>query len=714
MNSTSSELERKVRLLLSEDGPLPSLLPQFEPRDDQIHLAASILRALIDDELLSIQAGTGVGKSFAYLIPAILWSQENDEPVIVSTATTNLQDQLSRKDIPLIAGALDRDFSSVIVKGAQQYICLDRLSQATSKLPVHFDARERKQLNSIDAWAPDSSTGQRSELDFEPSAKLWKEVEVSTAMCLFEKCQFFSACAFIRDRKRIEGANILITNHSLLMSDLILRTESDGGAAILPEYTRVVIDEAHKFENAVTDALSLTLNPVTTRALLARIYNPDSGDGLLASLRSELKHLPVGKGDRTAFSRSVSKAERLTGHALQSMKFLFDRLYPQARDLVRGPSKYTVKQTYDDEWLATEEMTGIRDNELASFIESLHSISSDLGNFQLRFTVMQESEEVLRKRKELHYYRKQLDSLAVGLEALFREGDDDVRWIELPPSGDLLSFRSAPVSVDHFIGPVFFEQMKTVVMTSATLAPGNSFSFFHSSLGLESVERHRQKTEILPSPFPFRTHALLLIPTDLPEPTHPDFQQRINAIIPDAVRASRGRALILFTSHDMLQQTYESVSGNIEAAGYTCYSQSQHSRTVALERFRTEIDSVLFGTTSFWDGIDVAGESLSLVIIVRLPFSVPNDPIIEARARLLSDAGKNPFLEYQLPQAAMRLQQGFGRLIRSSQDKGIVLCLDKRLTTKTYGRYILDSLPDCGIERASSLTLIQRIEDFLS
>jgi ATP-dependent DNA helicase DinG len=704
----------KVIQMLSESGPLPILLPQFEQRTEQVGMAASVARAFEAEQILSIQAGTGVGKSFAYLIPAILWSVEHDETVVVSTATTNLQDQISRKDIPLLTDALDEKFTAVVVKGSQQYICLDRLVQAESSLPLSLNASEQKQLERIRKWAYKSVSGQRSELKFEPSPRLWREIEVSTTMCLYEKCQFFNSCTFIRDRKQISKAQLIITNHSLLMSDLILKSQSEGSISILPEYSRTVIDEAHKFESAVTDALSFTVNPVITRLLLTRIYNQDSGDGLLGKLHREIKHLPFDKGERTSFSRSLSKTEQITGGAIQSLTYLFDRILPEARRLVPVTGKYTVKQTYDDAWLRTDVITDIRDNELENFLEVLAKLSAELGNLQIRFTKTEESEEILRIKKELYMYRKQLDDLSRGLGQLFGEGDDDVRWIELPPSGDLLSFRSSPVSVDHFIGPVFFEQMKTAVLTSATLAPGHSFDFFHTALGLSAIERHRQANEILPSPFPFEQNALLLIPTDIPEPTAPSYQEFVNSIIPEAIRGSRGRALVLFTSHDMLQRTYDATAASIEAAGYECYAQGQHSKTIALENFRTNIDSVLFGTASFWDGIDVAGESLSLVIIVRIPFSVPNDPIIESRSNRMQEEGKNPFMEFQLPQAAMRLQQGFGRLIRSSTDKGVVLCLDKRIITKRYGRYILDSLPPCTVEQAPHSRLIRRIDEFLA
>jgi ATP-dependent DNA helicase DinG len=708
-----TDYEKKISYLLSDAGPLPLLLPQFEQRFGQTEMAILIAEAFKADRILSLQAGTGVGKSYAYLIPAILWSMAQDDPVVVSTATTNLQDQISRKDIPLLKDAVDEDFTSVVVKGSQQYICLDRLTQAESSLPLSLNASEQKQLARIHTWAHSSETGQRNELPFEPSGRLWREIEVSTTMCLYEKCLFFNSCAFIRDRKRIAKAHILITNHSLLMSDLILKAQSEGSVSILPEYGRVIIDEAHKFEQAVTDALSFTINPSITRQLLERIHNRDTGDGLLGKLRRETKHLPLGKGERTSFARSLSRTEQITGSAIQAMTYLFDRLIPEARKLVPSSDRYTVKQTYNDTWLVSEEIVDIRDNELTNFLELLHKISTDLYMFQLRFAKTEESEEILRIKKELYMYRKQVAEHATGLEQLFGDEEDDVRWIELPPSGVQISFRSSPLSVDHFIGPAFFEHMKTVVLTSATLAPGQSFDFFHAALGLNAIERHRQTSEIFPSPFPFEENSLLLVPTDIPDPTAPSYQTCINTIIPEAIRASRGRALVLFTSHDMLQRTYAATVDSIEDAGYVCYAQGQHSKTVALENFRNDIDSVLFGTTSFWDGIDVAGESLSLVIIVRLPFSVPNDPIIESRSQRITEEGKNPFMEFQLPQAAMRLQQGFGRLIRSSTDKGVVLCLDKRLITKRYGRYIIDSLPPCTIEQAPYSHLIKRISDFL-
>jgi ATP-dependent DNA helicase DinG len=714
MNKKEEIFIQKITELLSSKGLLSKLLPNFTVRDEQIEMAQISGRTFNNNEISVIQAGTGVGKSFAYLIPAILWAEENDETVIISTATTNLQDQLWQKDIPLLHGVFDFEFEAIVVKGAQQYICLDRLQEQSAQLPLTLHRKEQKQLAHIQAWAPGSNNGQKNELPFEPSLKLWREIEVSTTLCLRESCRYFTDCAFIRDRNRIPKAHIVITNHSLLMSDLALRTQSDGYASILPEYSRLVIDEAHKFESAVTDALSVTLNPITTRNLLLRIYNPDSDDGFLVKIRAYQKHLPTGQGERTSFSRAITKCEQSVSSAIQSMRFFFERIMPIVQNNIIPHPAYTVKQSYTNEWLQTEEITDIRDNELNNFSTMLEKISQELYGFQLRFAKLEESEELLRIKKEIQFFREQINQLIRGLEILFNEEEDDIRWIELPPSADIISFRSAPLSVDDFLGPLLFEQMKTIIFTSATLAPGKKFDFFRKSIGLDAFERERQTTTLLESPFPYEHNALLLVPTNIPDPSSMNYQQIVNTILPEAVAASKGRALILFTSHGMLRATYETTCSTIEELGYTCISQSESSRAIALEKFREDKGSVLFGTTSFWDGIDVVGESLSLVIIVRLPFSVPDDPIIEARSQQISDEGKNPFLEFQLPLAAMRLQQGFGRLIRTHTDRGIVFCLDKRLITKPYGEYIRESLPPCSFSKGTIAECINVISKFLT
>ncbi len=714
MPNKNDIITQKTSSLLSSKGPLRKLLPEFSERAEQIEMARLSTKSLIDNEIAVIQAGTGVGKSFAYLIPAILWAEEHDETVVISTATTNLQDQLSQKDIPLLHDIFDFDFEAVVVKGAQQYICLDRLQEQSAQLPLSLNGNEQKQLARIQKWAPSSQSGQRSDLPFEPSPKLWREIEVSTTLCLYESCRHYNECTFIRDRKRIPRAHILITNHSLLMSDLVLRTQSDGYASILPEYSRLIIDEAHKFENAVTDALSVTVNPIATRNLFSRIYNPDADDGFLVKVRGYQKHLPAGQGEKVAFTRAIAKSEQTVSSVMQSMHYFFERILPIARQIITPHPAYTVKQSYTNEWLQTNAMLDIRDNELGNFSSLLDTLVNELYSFQLRFAKLEENEELLRIKKEIQYYREQLNQLNKGLDILFNEDDDDVRWVEVPPSGDLISFRSAPLSVDDFLGPIVYEQMKTILFTSATLAPGKKFDFFAQSIGLDAFEQHRQSTTLLESPFPYDKNSLLLVPTNIPDPNATSFQNTINKIIPDAIAASRGRALILFTSHGMLRTTFEETRDEIEDMGYECISQSESSRAIALERFRNETNSVLFGTASFWDGIDVVGESLSLVIIVRLPFSVPNDPIVEARSKRLAEEGKNPFMEFQLPVAAMRLQQGFGRLIRTHTDRGVVFCLDKRLITKQYGNYIRESLPPCAFTKAPIENCIQSIKKFLA
>jgi ATP-dependent DNA helicase DinG len=702
----------KSEKYLSENGQLHKRMPGFTERAEQIEMTRICGKSFYDNEIAIIQAGTGVGKSFAYLIPAILWAEETDEIVVISTATTNLQDQLWNKDIPLLRELFDFDFEAVVVKGAQQYICLDRLREQASQLPFSLSGKEQKQLEKIQAWASGSQSGQRSELPFEPSPKIWREVEVSTTLCLYESCRHYNDCVFIRDRKRIPRAHIVITNHSLLMSDLFLRTQSDGYASILPEYSRLIIDEAHKFEHAVTEALSVTVNPIATRNLLIRIYNPDADDGFVTKIRGYQKYLPTGRGERTAYSRAITKCEHTVSSAIQAMRYFFDRILPITQKIISPHPAYTVKQSYTNEWLQTEEVTDIRDNEIENFSSLLEMLGNELYGFQLRFVKVEENEEMIRIKKEIQYYREQINQLHRGLKLLFDVDEEDIRWIEAPPSGDIISFRSAPMSVDDFLGPLLYEQMKTILFTSATLAPGKQFAFFARSIGLDTFENHRQTTALLDSPFPYEENALLLVPTDIPDPVDHSFQQAINRIIPDAVSASQGRALILFTSHAVLRSTYESTRDNIESMGYECISQGESSRAIALERFRDDTNSVLFGTTSFWDGIDVVGESLSLVIIVRLPFSVPNDPIVEARSQRMAEEGKNPFLEFQLPTAAMRLQQGFGRLIRTHTDRGVVLCLDKRLITKRYGTYIRESLPQCAFRTGRMDECITAIKKF--
>lgn len=698
---------------LKEKGPLYKLLPGFTERREQLEMARLSEKAFFDNELSVIQAGTGVGKSFAYLIPSILWAKEHDETVVISTATTNLQDQLWKKDLPVLQDVFDFEFEAVVVKGAQQYICLDRLQEQSAQLPLTLNGRDQQQLAEIQSWAPGSPGGQRSELSFEPSPRLWREIEVSTTLCLYETCRHYNDCAFIRDRKRIPRAHILITNHSLLMSDLVLRTQSEGYASILPEYSRLVIDEAHKFENAVTDSLSVTLNPIATRNLLTKIYNPDTEDGFLVKIRGYQKYLPTGRGERASYARAIAKCEQTVSSSIQSMRFLFDRILPIAQQVVTPHPAYTVKQSYGNDWLQMADMTDIRDNELANFSSMLDTLGNELYGFRMRFAKAEENEELTRIKKEIQYYGEQINQLSRGLEILFNEDEDDVRWIEIPPSADIISFRSAPLSVDDFLGPFLYEQMRTIIFTSATLAPGKRFDFFAHSIGLDAFENHRQTTALLDSPFPYDRNALLLVPTDIPDPTASSYQKAVIDLIPDAIAASRGRALVLFTSHGMLRTTFDSTRSRIEDMGYTCISQGESSRTIALERFRDDTGSVLFGTASFWDGIDVIGESLSLVIIVRLPFSVPNDPIVEARSNRLEEEGKNAFMEFQLPVAAMRLQQGFGRLIRTHTDRGAVLCLDKRLITKRYGTYIRESLPPCSFRQDRIDNCIDTIGKFL-
>ncbi|CAH2030242.1 helicase C-terminal domain-containing protein [Trichlorobacter ammonificans] len=705
------------------DGVLARHLKGYEEREEQVRMAQAVAAAFNGDGVAMIEAGTGTGKSLAYLIPAVLWAVRNEQRVVISTNTINLQEQLIKKDIPLLQRHSTVTFSACLVKGRGNYLCKRKLEAAVAE-PALFPDAATEELNALAAWNETSQSGCLSDLSFHPSWEVWDDLRCEADQCSRSRCAHFQKCFFYRARREAATARILVVNHALLLADIALRRESGYDAvAILPPFTRLIVDEGHHLEEAATGALSVRISRSGLMRHLARLAPAGGRSGILAVLNNRLgrelpEHLDGLYQELSAIVEGalLPQTLELAGILDRELDWLAQALQEElAGDDLRGSE---VRRRITPAVRQTPFWTGLAPR-LTGLAEKLAELAAGLGALdraaaKLPDPVRQALDGWLTDAVGIG---RRLATTSDELLGFCGEDEEVCRWLELKKSGRGMqaAICSAPLEVAATIHGALLEPIPTVVLTSATMTVGGSFGYQRRRTGLDLLEPARLSELALPSPFNFAEQSVVGIPNDLPDPATPAYRQALADAVLRAVALSRGGAFVLFTSFDLLRQTWSALKGDLERLGLTVLRQGEGGgRHQLLARFRKERHAVLFGTDSFWEGVDVKGDALRLVIIARLPFQVPTEPIQQARAERVTRQGGDPFRELSLPQAVLKLRQGFGRLIRSRDDHGAVLILDSRIVTKNYGSRFLKSLPASAQVIAPAERVFGRLEEFFN
>lgn len=717
----------EVLELLKPGSRISSSLESYEERREQLEMASVVTSAFNENRISLIEAGTGIGKSLAYLIPSVLWSLANRERILISTNTINLQEQLIAKDIPLLKKNMDREFKAVLIKGRGNYACKRKASALSLEGNYLFEDNNIAEEKALIEWVSKTKDGSRADLNFVPKDSGWEKIASETDVCRRSKCSFYNDCFFYRARREAASSDILVANHHLLFADLAVKSERGGygESAVMPPYTRVIIDEAHNVEDVATEYFGAAVSKRGVSLTMGRLVGKKDGSkGLLPFIVLKVQKI---KGHIAgAFLKDVSTTIRdEIIPRLANVRALSDELFD-----ITGYWSLEAKKGGTDSGEVTadlkvrikEQMTSSEtwkeiENSASGLLREGKVCARKLKGIVRDFDNLPEGEErdtFDPQLLELKAYSERLGSLLTTIEAFFfHKVEGAVKWVETVRRHGKMSVRLkiSPISVAEAMNEKAYKICKTMVLTSATLSVRGKFDYIKDRTGLKLADERLDEV-MLKSPFDYKRQAFVGIPTDMPLPGEQLYIENLTHVISHSLMISEGKAFVLFTSYRMLNDIFDRLSHSDLLSGYRMMRQGDGPRSLLLENFRKDEHSIIFGSDSFWEGVDVPGDALMNVILTKLPFSVPDDPLVEARAEMMEAEGQNPFMNYFLPRAVIKFKQGFGRLIRNKRDRGAVLILDSRIVRKSYGKVFLNSLPDCNIKKLPTEKLADSLNFF--
>ena len=681
-----------IKNYFSKDGILAKEIKGFEYRQEQEEMAQYIQEAINEDKKIIVEAGTGTGKTLAYLIPAIKWAVANKKKVIIATNTINLQEQLLLKDIPLAKSIIKDEFSYVLVKGRNNYVCKRLFNELALGKNIDigtFSIEAREQIEYILKWGNKTKTGDKAELPFEVYPDVWELVQSTTELCLGKKCPYRKECFYMKTRMEKMEADILISNHHVFFADLNVRAETDFDSEylILPRYDMVIFDEAHNVESVARSYFSVEVSKISFTRLLNRIYQRKNKrkkeKSALIRVEDTVDEKNLEDSEQYIYLLNTLKEE------ISILQNIGDEYFDEIRKIYETNTEAPIKKS-----LNNFEMTKSR------FLENLREKKdifqtklADFLNLMMIFNNVIDEEkdknpEVINFNNHLKMFKAYIDSFKF-INSF--EDDNYIYWLDINSKRTNVVLTATPLNIAQKLGTVLFDNLDRLVFASATIVVNGSFDYFKKSLGLDEEDCIEV---IIKSPFDYNEQMSVYIPSDIQD------SENINAFVSDASRfilnillKTNGKAFILFTSYTMLNQIYYSISKKLKDKGFEVFLHGDKPRSQLIKEFKEAENPILFGTTSFWEGVDVQGENLSNVIITKLPFLVPTDPVVSAISKKIEENGGNSFTDFQLPEAIIKFKQGVGRLIRKKTDSGNIFILDNRILKKRYGSLFINALP---------------------
>lgn len=686
-------------------GMLSQVFKGFEYRDEQLHMAKHIEEGLNNEIPVIVEAGTGTGKTLAYLLPSVEWAIKNKKRVVISTNTINLQEQLLNKDIPIAKRVIQGDFKYILVKGRGNYLCNRKYYNMVMSDPSileDFSTSQKNQFKEILSWGKETETGDKAELSFETDLSVWELFQSETDICAGNKCPYKSECFFLKSREEKKKADILITNHHMYFSDLAIRKEIGFNTeySILPEYGLVVFDEAHNIEKVARDYFSYEVSKYSFTKTMNQIFVSEGKKKNTGALDLVAKQIKDSELDsRGILERQIEEIKLKHKVLYVSGREYFNHLIELFSKGEMGTFTFRARKEEMDNSPFLNSLVGFREKFLADYNSYTRKIKEFIKDIK-------EIEDSSGNIIDFTRYIDRLDNFFNNFRFIHDFSDEEfIYWIEVNSRKSNSKLVATPLKIDKELQNNLYLNLKQLIFTSATIAIGDDFSYFKESIGLDK----NTLDKVIHSPFDYDKQMKVYIPNDMLNPTDREFIDDVSEFLKAQLITSKGKAFVLFTSYQTLNYVYYMIRDELEANGIDLFIHGMAPRSQLINMFMKGRNPVLFGTDSFWEGVDIKGNQLSNVILVKLPFKVPSDPVTEAIIEHITAQGKNSFTEYQIPEAVIKFKQGIGRLIRSKSDSGVITILDNRVITKKYGKYFIDSIPTKNIKTLSKSGILKEI-----